>query len=617
MKKSKYLIFIVIFASLSPLVCAAERDPHSNSRPEEISTKSVALDLNVNFETKIISGSVTFDLQNKTGARRFYLDTKDLIIESVTASPGNVELKYELGASDPVKGEALIIYLPNPKQNRYVTVNYQTKSSAAGLNWMNPEQTISKKPFLFSLSAPIFSRTWMPCLDTPSVRSPYRAKIKTRKDLLAVMSAKNPSNKSPQGIYEFEMPEPVPAYLIALAVGDLEFRKLGPRSGVYAEPGIVDAAAKEFVDSEKILKATEKMFGPFLWERADLLILPYSFAYGGMENPRLTFLNAATVVGDRSMVNIVAHEYAHYWSGNLVLPSNWNHFWLNEGVTSYAEVRILESVYGKSTSQQMLNRNMGELQKVIADLKDHPDDTHLKLNLAGRDPDDGINDIAYQKGAMFLRMIEQIVGRNKFDKFLQSYFKKFKFQSITSDDFVNFLNQTLLANDPSLAKKLQVNDWVYGSGIPSNAPSVESDRVDHIENIAKLWKQGVDAKSLDVIKWSAFDWQNFLDILGNEVPASKMIELDKVFQLSQKPNPEVRYRWLKLVIQNKYSEGYPLLKDFLSTIGRGKYVKPLYKMMSQTPEGLKMGREIFAIAKNGYHPVVQNACEKMLVSKGD
>ena len=603
------MLALVLSSHAAPT--ALENDPHSYSRPHEIAVKSVDLDLNVDFDRKVISGAVTYELDNKTSSNTLYLDTKDLKIGSVTASPGNQSLEYTVGTPDPILGSPLSVQLP-PGQVRSVTIHYETKPSAGALNWLEPEQTVSGKPFLFSLSAPILARTWIPCQDTPSVRAPYRAKVRTRKDLLALMSARNPTAKSRDGRYEFVMPQPVPAYLIALAVGDIRYRTLGPRSGVYAEPGLIKAAAREFGQAERILRTAESLFGPFMWDRADILVLPYSFPYGGMENPRLTFLNAAMVVGDRSMINIVAHEYAHYWSGNLVLPATWNDFWLNEGITSYAEVRIIEAIYGKALADQMELRNFGELQDAFNALKGNPADTHLRLNLAGRDPEDGINAVAYQKGAFFLKTIEEAVGRQKFDRFLKSYFERFRFQSITSADFLSFLNQTLGAENPGLGERLRVDAWVNGPGLPTNAPAIHSERAAQIGRIAEIWKTAKPVAPKSTAGWTPFDLVNLLDILGGDVPAPRMGELDRVFHVSGQRNPEVLYRWFKLVIRNHHAAEYQHLREFLIRTGRGKYIKPLYRELAQTPEGKRMALEIFAQARGGYHPIMQKSCAKLL-----
>ena len=289
------------------------------------------------------------------------------------------------------------------------------------------------------------------------------------------MSAENPTAVNAEAVYSFAMPHPVPSYLLALAVGELEFRPLGgsPRAGVYAEPPVVEKAAAEFADTEKMIAAAEALYGPYRWGRYDLLVLPPSFPFGGMENPRLTFATPTIIAGDRSLVSLVAHELAHSWSGNLVTNATWNDFWLNEGFTTYFEMRIMEAVYGREHSEMLAALAHQDLADAVAEAGATSPDTHLRLNLAGRNPDEGVTSIPYDKGYFFLRLIEETVGREAWDAFLRGYFDTFAFQSMDTDGFLAYLREKLLAGRPGVEEKLQIAAWVDGPGIPANCPQVE------------------------------------------------------------------------------------------------------------------------------------------------
>src|SRR4029078_6772940 len=243
----------------------------------------------------------------------------------------------------------------------------------------------------------------------------------------------NPTGKNPDGVYRFSMPQAIPSYLLALAVGDLAFRPLGPKSGVYPQPGVVERAAWERADTPKMIAAAEKLYGPYRWGRYDILILPASYPYGGMENPRLTFAPPTVLAGDRSLVSLVAHELAHSWSGNLVTNATWNDFWLNEGFTTYIESRIMEELRGKNYADMLRLLGRQDLEEAVKAAGPHSPDTRLHIDLTGRDPDAGTGDVAYEKGAAFLQTVESVVGRERLDKFLREYFDHFQFQPLSSD----------------------------------------------------------------------------------------------------------------------------------------------------------------------------------------
>jgi aminopeptidase N len=594
----------------APPAASAGGDPHSFGRPDQVAVKNLALDLTVDFAKSKLAGKATLDLENKTGATEVLLDTRDLDVSRVTLDSG-AEAKFSLGDEIPYLGRALRVEIT--PQTKAVTVEYSTRPQAAAVQWLAPAQTSGKKhPFLFTQSQAILARTWVPCQDSPGVRMTYSATIHAPKELMAVMSADNPQARTADGVYSFRMDHPIPSYLLALAVGDLEFRSLGERTGVYAEPGVVAKAAWELADTEKMVAAAETLYGPYRWGRYDLLVLPPSFPFGGMENPRLTFATPTILAGDRSLVNLVAHELAHSWSGNLVTNATWNDFWLNEGFTTYFENRIVEAVYGREYSEMVAALGRQDLDETVRDLGAGSADTHLRLALAGRDPDEGTGAIAYEKGALFLRLIEESVGREAWDAFLRSYFDEHAFQSMTTDGFLAALREKLLAHHPGVEEKLQIAAWVDGPGVPANAPQIHSAGLAKVEAQIAAWQSGKAPAQLDTKGWVSQQWVFFLRGLQAPVAADRLGQLDSAFHFSDSGNSEILFAWLMQAVRANYQPAYPALERFLTEVGRRKFVRPLFGALAATPEGLEVAKKIYAKARPGYHSVTVNAVDPIL-----
>ena len=592
-----------------PIEAAA--DVHSFAKPAEVAVTHMDLDLALDFDKKQITGKNTLRINNTTGARQLHLDTRDLTIQRVTLDKAETEARFGLGEAVKYLGQPLIVEIqPETKE---VNVYYTTSPTAAALQWLEPTQTAGgKKPYLFTQSEAILARTWIPCQDSPGVRITYTAKVKTRPDLLALMSATNVTQKNPDGIYQFEMKNPVPSYLLALAVGDIEFRPLGNRSGVYSEPSMVDKAAAEFVDLEKMIAAVEGLYGPYRWERYDVIVLPPSFPFGGMENPRLTFATPTILAGDRSLVSLIAHELAHSWSGNLVTNATWNDFWLNEGFTVYLEHRTMEAIAGRDYSEMLAQLAKQELTEEIDALGAASPDTRLLLDLAGRDPDDGMTNIAYDKGYFFLRLLEETVGREKWDAFLRKYFDTFAFQNMTTARFVAYLRENLIQGDKALEDKLKIDEWVYSAGLPSNAPQVRPKEFERVEAQVKAWTEGTPAKDLNTQNWTTHHWLHFLQKLPQNLKAEQMAELDAAFKFTQTSNSEILSAWLLRAIATQYKPAYPALEKFLTSMGRRKFLKPLYTELAKTPEGMEMARRIYAKARPTYHSVAYTTIDAIL-----
>ena len=582
-------------------------DYHSLSNPQQVIVSHISLDLSVDFDTKRIAGTAKLTYAKKdSSATTLILDTKDLKIKSV--SSGGNDLAYSLEDSDSHLGSALKITLPD--EGKSVVVTYATSPSASGVQWLTPAQTAGgKHPFLFTQAQATHARSFIPLQDSPQVRVTYDATIRTPKDLIAVMSAANDPDATRDGVYEFTMPQAIPSYLIALAVGDLKFKAMGERTGVYAEPALLDAAAAEFEDTESMLIATEKTYGPYSWDRYDLLILPPSFPFGGMENPRLSFITPTVIAGDKSLVSLIAHELAHSWSGNTVTNATWRDLWLNEGFTTYLTYRIMEIIYGEGRFNMEAVLGYQDLEADLARLD--PNDQILAIDLRGRDPDDVFSNIPYEKGALFLREIEQKVGRHNFDAFLKEYFKKFAFQSITTDQFINYLTETLLAQYPEQLSLQRINQWIFKQGIPEGAPKPESDAFSLVDTARDQWQKGtLPAKEINTDKWTVHQWLYFLNNMPDALSDAQMAELDAAFALTDSKNNEIAHSWLLMSVKNWYQPAHPRLFNYLVSIGRNKLVKPLYQELAKTEDGKALGSKAFAKARPGYHPLTVKTNEK-------
>ncbi|HEX6639682.1 MAG TPA: M1 family metallopeptidase, partial [Thermoanaerobaculia bacterium] len=587
----------------TPVAAVAVHDPHSYARPEEARVEHIGLDLTVDFAKKQLAGTATLRIRKEQGATKLMLDTNGLDIHRVTLQPGNVAAQYKLAPADPILGSALEI--PLQPETESVSIEYNTHPDAKALQWLEPAMTAGKKkPFLLSQSQAILARTWVPCQDTPSVRFTYDATVRVPKDLLAVMSADNPQARSENGVYQFRMPQPVPSYLLAIAVGDLEFRPFDTRTGVYAEPPVIEKAANEFADLPKMMQAAEALYGPYRWERYDVLVLPPSFPYGGMENPRLTFVTPTVIVGDRSLVTLVAHELAHSWSGNLVTNATWSDFWLNEGFTTYFEHRITEQLYGREYSEMLWQLGLTDVKEELATLPEK--DQHLYVDLTGRDPDDAPG-IVYEKGALFLRLLEETAGRERWDKFLRAYFDAFAFKPMDTKTFEAYLKQQL----PDVVQKVDINAWIHGPGLPPNTPQPHSEAFAKVEAEAKKFADGASVDSLQTEKWASHQWVHFIQSLPVLAP-ERMAELDKRFYFSESGNSEVLSAWLEKSLDARYKGAYPAIERFLTTQGRRKFLKPLYEKLAKNPEDLAFARKIYEVARPTYHPVSQGTIDGIL-----
>lgn len=578
------------------------RDVHSYGNPEKVRVRSVALDLTASFAERTLSGSAILGIDVASGKDPLILDTRDLAIESVESSGSGTSYataKWTVGTRDKILGAPLTVEVP--AGTSFVRVRYASKPEASGLQWLTPEQTAGKKqPFLFSQNQSIHARSWIPIQDSPGVRVTYTARIHAPKDLVALMSAEHKG--AADGVFDFAMDTPIPAYLIALAIGDLQFQSAGPRTGVYAEPSVLAKAAAEFSDMEKMVTAVEAIYGPYRWGRYDLLILPPSFPFGGMENPRLTFATPTVIAGDKSLVGLVSHELAHSWSGNLVTNATWADFWLNEGFTTYIENRIQEAVYGEEQAamEQVLDRR--KLDKEMAEL---PKDQQA-LHATTADPDEGVTQVPYVKGSLFVRLLEQTYGRPTLDAYLRGYFDHFAFRSITTAEMLEYLQRELLDDQTA---KIPLQEWIFEAGLPASTPKAASPKLEAVKRDAEAFAA---TGAIPRAKWSTHEWLEFLQALP-PLKTAQAAALDKAFALTSTGNSEVLDQWLQIAIQADYAPAYPRVESFLMSVGRQKFIRPLYAALMKTPAGQARAKSIYAKARPGYHPIAQTSVDKIVM----
>lgn len=582
-------------------------DPHSFSRPDITAVTHLDLALTVDFEKEQLSGSATWTLDSAHG-KELILDVYDLDLQEVQVDGKKV--KYSLGEKDETLGQALII--PLKKKSHKVTISYATTPGARALQWLAPGQTAGKKlPFLFTQSQAILARTWLPCQDSPGVRYSYNATVTVPKEMMALMSAKNPQAKNETGVYAFEMEIPIPSYLMALAVGDIAFEPVSARTGVYAEPAMLDKAAWEFGEMEEMMVQAEALYGPYIWGRYDVLVLPPSFPFGGMENPRLTFATPTVITGDRSLTSLIAHELAHSWSGNLVTNATWNDFWLNEGFTTYFEMRIMEAVYGRDYSEMIASISHQDMVTDISELMAEDSTvTSLKMNMEGTDPDDGVGAVAYDKGFHFLRLCEETVGRERWDIFLNSHFSRNKFKSMTTEVFLQQLKEELLSADEW--KIIGVDEWVYGYGIPANCPVPASDRFAQVDAARSAFESGMSPAELQTKGWTTHEWVHFIRGLDN--PGIEALEaLDNTFQFSNTTNAEIMAAWMQPAIRAGYTANdFPQhAEDFLIAVGRRKFLTPTYRAMVETGQR-DWALRVYEKARPNYHAVSRETMDELL-----
>lgn len=591
-------------------------DPFSFSKPNQVKASHLELNLKIKFKQNILDGFVvvTYDVIDPS-AKQLILDTRDLKIKRVESLNDSKYKKLNWRMGNQIAGMGTELSIDLPADLSPIKIFYETSPTASGLQWLKAEQTSTKKhPFLFSQSQAIHARSWIPLQDTPSVRVTYNATFETRPELKVLLSADNNEQDAVNGVSHFSMKQAIPAYLIAIAVGDLKRKQISKHVAIYAEADVLDAASYEFAATESMISATEAMYGPYRWGQYDLLILPPSFPFGGMENPKLSHITPTVIAGDRSLDSLIAHELAHSWSGNLVTNALWQDAWLNEGFTSYIESRIIEAIYGRD---RMMMESTLTYQALMAEMNELPADSQKLINPSKTsDPDDYFSAVSYDKGRFFLEWMEHQVGRADFDQFLNNYFNHFAFKSLKTTDFVKFLQQHLLNSQPDKITMRQVNTWLNEPGLPDFFVPPTTHKFDAVDTKVIAWLNNkISASDIDAENWTTTEWLHFLRALPEQLSISQLAELDDVFKFNAQKNSEISHDWLLISIRNNYQTAYPKLIEYLTSIGRTKLIKPLYEAMMKKPELHNLARNIYQKARPGYHNIASAQLD-LIVSDG-
>lgn len=587
----------------------SQLDPHSYFDTDHPRTRHLSLNWFIDFGKHQINGSVVLELE-KPSAGSMDLDTKGITIQSV-CDQNNRQITFDLAAGEPILGRRLRLELP--ENTTSITISYATSPEAVALQWFEPEMTLGgRRPFMYSQCQAIHARSILPCQDTPRVRVSYDAAVTVPDGLAAVMSAgpKGRLQDAAPGFatFLFDMPQPIPPYLLAVAAGGFDCRDLSSRSRVWAEPEMIERAEYEFGEVEQMIETAERLFGPYEWDRYDMLVLPPAFPFGGMENPRMTFLTPTVIAGDRSLVDVIAHELAHSWTGNLVTNASMEHFWLNEGFTTWAERRILDALHGERSSALRWAIGQTALDQSIARFGAASPLTKLRTELRGVDPDDAFSSIPYEKGARFVYMLERQVGRDRFDRFMRSYIRTFRFTSITTEEFMEFLEQEL----PGTAAAVRADEWLYGTGMPANAPEFRSAKLDELTAAAAAFARGVRPEPQQAHSWDASELLVFLQQLPRELDRDALDWLDGTFGLTRRGNYEILVEWLTIAAGSDYEPVFARVREVLLEVGRMKYLRPLYTALGKHARTQSLAREIYAEGKARYHVLSRRVIESTM-----
>jgi aminopeptidase N len=587
----------------------ARKDPHSYHDSTQPLTRHLDLDLRADFGAHRLEGDVVLRFAGPSEGP-LDLDTRGLDIRSVADGAG-APLRWESGPEDEVLGSRLRIEIPKPTDS--VRIAYATSADASALQWLTPVQTLGKRhPYLFSQCQAIHARSMVPCQDSPRARVTYTARFTVPEGLTAVMSAgsrgSEPGSKPGTRTFLFDMPQAIPPYLLAVAAGEIASRDLSPRCRIYAEPGDLDAAAWEFAEIEEFIRRAEGIFGPYEWDRYDMLVLPPSFPYGGMENPRLTFLTPTLLAGDRSLVAVVAHELAHSWTGNLVTNASAEDFWLNEGFTVWAERRILEAVHGPDFAVRCYAIGRAGLDAAMARFGATSPLTRLRTEMTGVHPDDAFSEIPYEKGARFVVLLERAVGRERFDRFILDYIRRFRFTSITTEEFLAFLEEEL----PGTAERVGAQRWLYEPGLPEDTPKFHSAKLEAVKRLAAALAQDYHPSTEETAGWDPQDLLLYLQRLPRPLPETQCAWLDGRFGLHGQGNYEILVEWLTIAAASDYAASFPNVREVLSKVGRMKFLRALYGALGASPRTRALAREIFDGCKETLHPTSRRVIEGML-----
>lgn len=597
---------------VAPVLTSADAvDSLSFARPQEARVTHVALDLALDFAARQARGTATLDLEARPDARTLVLDSDGLQVENVTDAAGK-PLPFATGAVVAGKGAPLTVEIGAARR---IVVHYAANPQADALQWLTPEQTAGKVyPFLFSQGQDILNRSWIPTQDSPGIRQTWEARIVAPKPLDVVMSGiiqGHPEDLDDgRRAFRFVMDKPVAPYLIAIAAGDIDFKAIGRRTGVWAEPATLAKAHREVADTEAMVAAAEKLYGPYRWGRYDMIVLPPAFPYGGMENPVMTFLTPTFIAGDRSLTGLVAHELAHSWSGNLVTNAVWGDGWLNEGVTSYFENRIVEEIYGTKRAQQEAALDYDAILDTLKEVGDMAPGTALHQPSGGESAGSAI---IYNKGAAFLRTLEHQVGRARFDAWLRQWFDSHAFQPATSAMIYADMKENLLGGNEAEAARLNLREWIFEPGLPGNVAKPLPSAFAEVDAAVRAYGSDPATLPTNWSGWTSAERQRFLQKLPAELVSERLRALDTKLGLMASGNSEELFLWLNLALANRYDPAVPRAERFLAEVGRGKFVRPLFAtLMKQGAWGESIARRVYARTRPLYHAATRNGVDRIV-----
>ncbi|KAJ9199973.1 hypothetical protein DTO164E3_4430 [Paecilomyces variotii] len=599
------------------------RDPNTLSNYNNWLSTHITANFDILFDQKKVAGNVVHQLKSRTNSesREIIFDTSYLEIGDVKVDgePAKWELLPALGPY----GNGLKIELAKGVElNKSVEVGISVKTTekCTALQWLTPAQTSNgRHPYMFSQCQAIHARSIFPCQDTPDVKATIEFNITSPYPVIASglpVGQPVPADKPGHQKYQFKQNVPIPSYLFALASGDIAEARIGPRSVVATSPDKLDECKWELeADTEKFINAIEKIVYPYAWGEYNVLVLPPSFPYGGMENPIFTFATPSIISKDRENIDVIAHELAHSWSGNLVTNASWEHFWLNEGWTVYLERRILAALHGEK--YRHFSSIIG--WKALTDSVNHFGSDHeftkLVVDLKGKDPDDAFSSIPYEKGFNFLFHLENLVGKPKFDKFIPHYFTLFKEKSVDSYEFKATILE-FFANDAEASKLLNDLDWdswFYSPGLPPK-PDFDTTLVDVAYKLAEKWKdESFEPKESDVKDLMANQVVVFLDqILQFEKPLSpsQSKRMGEAYGFAKSENIEVTNLYFQVGLKAGDESVVEPTRSLLGRIGRMKFVRPLYRNLAKFNRDIAI--QTFEGLKDFYHPICRGMVEKDL-----
>lgn len=620
------------------------KDPYTFSNCKEVSVVNMQASLKFDFDHQQIEGVATYTLGKQT-TNQLVLDIDALNIQQVSVKSESGEISkasFKLGDKKPYLGQPLTIFLPAKIKIKEVIIKYRTDTHhrSAGLQWLAPAQTGSgQKPFFLNQGQPFHNRGLFPLQDTPAAKMTVDLKILVKKglNLQAVASSNQDHQGNPPtpditsnphyAIWNYRIDQPVSSYLLMIAVGELKGEKIDERTILYTEPYLIEKAKIDYQKFPEYLKKAEAMFGPLPWRVLNVLMMPNSFPYQGMEAIGLNG-NSSDMIsgkGDPFGISLALHELSHSWFGNLATYTRLEDLWLSEGLTNYAEILLNEQLWGEEDAAIISTFRKRFLDQLIRRVADKSESC-LATKFSSDNPDNVISEVVYGKGYLFAKWLENRFGREKFLKFLREEYlspyqtQSMRVQTVTTEDFIHLLLERDQKDQVTRFTKAELEQWAYSPGIPEDAPHFESKTFQEVESTAQRW-MSVSLSSYAISEWST--WRPLLKIqfFSRLQESSRKLSQNALDSLkmvvSQEKNIEVLFSWYALAAKNAYNDAG--LKDFLQS-GRARSGS-LIAIFSALKEGgrLDFARSLYnspslhkPSLKETLHPITQNAIDELL-----